>query len=76
MLGVSVIVLPSQTTVSPPNTGRLFTVTVDVVLEQPVAVSVNVKVTVPAESAVTSPSLVTVAIELLLLVQVPPVNGE
>lgn len=49
----------------------------DVALEiQPVAVSVKVNVAVPAETPVTTPALVTVAIAGLLLSQVPPVVGD
>ena len=56
--------------------GLAVTVTDAVVLLQPVDVCVKVKVTVPAATPVTAPALVTVAIELLLLVQVPPVVGD
>jgi hypothetical protein len=44
--------------------------------KQPVAVSLNLKVTVPCATAVTTPASVTVAIEGLLLVHVPPVVGD
>ena len=54
--------------------GKAFTVN-DLVLEQPVAVSVNVKVTIPALTPVTTPALVTVAMDVPLLHQVPPVAG-
>ena len=74
--GVSVIVLPAHTTAGPPSTGGLLTVRLDVVLEHPVAVSVKVKVTVPALTALTMPSLVIVATAVLLLTQLPPVEGE
>jgi hypothetical protein len=57
------------------TTGKAFTVTGDVVLLQPVAVSVKVNVTLPAAAPVTNPALVTVAIVLSLLAQVPPVVG-
>ena len=43
--------------------------------EQPVAVSVKVKVAVPALTPVTTPASVTVATAVLLLIQVPPVFG-
>lgn len=43
---------------------------------QPVFVLVNVNVAVPAETAVTTPALVTVATAGLLLDQVPPVLGD
>jgi hypothetical protein len=46
----------------------------DAVLLQPEAL-VNVKVTLPADTPVTKPPLVTVATEGLLLVQLPPVVG-
>ena len=55
---------------------RPFTVTDDVVLLHPVAVSVNVNVTLPADTPVTTPPLVIVAIALLLLIHVPPVVGD
>jgi hypothetical protein len=58
------------------TTGNAFTVTEEVVLLHPVDVSVKVKVAIPAETPVTSPALVTVAIALLLLNQVPPVDGD
>ena len=43
--------------------------------EHPVELFVNVKVTVPSEIAVTTPLLSTVATALLLLCQIPPVDG-
>ena len=58
------------------GTGRLFTVTADVVLLHPVVDWVNVKVTEPGEIPVIMPEFVTVAIEGLLLVQIPPVAGD
>lgn len=42
----------------------------------PVLVSVNVKVAEPADTPVTTPALVTVATEGLLLTQVPPLVGD
>ena len=52
-------------------------VTVAVGLDvQPVEVWVNVNVTVPAETPVIRPALVMVALEILLLVHVPPVVGD
>lgn len=57
--------------------GKALTVTVEVGREtQPVADRVKVKVTVPAETPVTTPLLVTVATALLLLAQVPPEVGD
>src|SRR5258707_1039088 len=50
-------------------------VTADVVLLQVVVVLVNVNVTLPAATPVTTPALVTVASEALLLTQVPPLTG-
>jgi hypothetical protein len=41
-----------------------------------VVVFVNVKVAVPGATAVTSPALVTVATDGLLLTQVPPLDGD
>ena len=46
-----------------------------VVLLQPVVPSVKVKVTLPAETPVTTPALVTVAMAGLLLTHVPPAAG-
>jgi len=57
------------------TTGRAFTVTLEVVLLQPVAVSVKVNVTLPAVNAVINPALVMVAIAGLLLAHVPPAPG-
>ena len=45
------------------------------VLVHPVPVSVKVKVALPAATPVTTPALLTVAIALLLLAQVPPLVG-
>ena len=56
--------------------GNGLTVIAGVVLLHPVAVSVNVKVGLPAATALTIPPLVTVARLLLLLVQIPPVVGD
>jgi len=74
VLGVTFAVLPTHTAVAPPKAGTSLTVK-DLVAAQPVLVSVNVKVTVPALTPVTTPALVTVATALLLLAQVPPVFG-
>jgi hypothetical protein len=52
-----------------------LTVTDPVVLLQPVTSEVKVKVAVPAATPVTTPPGVTVATDVLLLVQVPPVVG-
>jgi hypothetical protein len=57
------------------GTIAVFTVTLAVVLLQPVAVLVKVNVTVPGLTPVITPALVTVAIPVLLLVQVPPEVG-
>ena len=57
--------------------GLAITVTVLEGLEiQPVVLFVKVKVTVPAFTPTTYPALETVAIELLLLSHVPPVEGD
>ena len=53
-----------------------ITVTVEVVALQPVIELVNMKVAVPADIPVTTPALVTEAINGLLLIQVPPVLGD
>ena len=55
--------------------GNGLTVTLVVVLEQPVAVRVKVNVTLPEATPVTKPAFVTVAIALLLLTHVPPIAG-
>ncbi len=55
--------------------GNALIVTLFVVLEQVVALLVNVKVTFPDATGVITPALVTVAIPVLLLVHVPPVFG-
>jgi len=74
--GDKVIVLPTHTDDDAETTGFALTVTDEVVLLQPVAVFVKVKVAVPADTPVTTPALVTVAMVLLLLVHVPPVTGD
>jgi hypothetical protein len=79
VLGESVVVAPIQILSAPImlTTGVLLTVTGAVGREtQPVEVLVKVKVAEPAVTAVTTPSLVTVATAGLLLVQVPPVVGD
>lgn len=72
--GVTLVVPPKHTVPGPPNTGSALMVN-DTVLLQPVAVLVKVSVTVPAETPVTTPAFVTVAMPVLLLDQVPPVPG-
>src|SRR5439155_2648611 len=47
-----------------------------VVLLHPVVPSVNVNVTLPADTPVITPALVTVAMAVLLLVHVPPLVGD
>jgi hypothetical protein len=78
VVGDSVVVKPAHIVELPVTliVGKAFTVTVDVVLVQPVDVCVKVKVTVPAATPVTTPAFVTVALALLLLVHVPPVVGD
>ena len=72
--GVTLVVPPIHTVPGPPRVGSASTVN-DTVLLQPVAVFVKVSVTAPAETPVTTPSFVTVALPVLLLLQVPPVDG-
>jgi hypothetical protein len=55
--------------------GFAFTVKDAVVAEQVVAASVKVKSTIPSATKVTMPPTVTVATEVLLLIQDPPVVG-
>lgn len=77
--GDKVVVLPTQTALEPVmlTTGNGSTVTAEVGKDtQPVVVLVYVKVALPDETAVTMPALSTVATALLLLVQVPPVDGD
>jgi hypothetical protein len=57
-------------------TGKAFTVTDEVVLLQFVVPSVKVNVTVPADTPVITPALVTVAMALSLLTHVPPEVGD
>lgn len=74
--GLSVMVEPTQSVVAGVLTvGGALIVIDDVVLLQPVPESVNVNVTVPADTPVTNPAFVTVAMALLLLTHVPPVEG-
>ena len=77
--GDKVVVPPTQMVLSPviETTGFTSMVAFPVGLDaQPVAVDVNVKFTEPAATAVTTPALLTVAMALLLLVQVPPEEGD
>lgn len=76
VVGDKVILLPTHTAAGAETTGNALTVTEVVVLEHPVDVSVNVKVTEPAATPVTTPAFVTVAVALLLLTHVPPVVGD
>jgi hypothetical protein len=55
--------------------GGEFTVTDEVVLLQPVVALVNVNVTLPTDTPVTTPPFVMVAFELSLLTHVPPEVG-
>jgi hypothetical protein len=73
--GLKVMVDPKQSVADGTLTVGCCIVTDAVVLLQPVAVSVNVNVTVPANTPVTKPAFVTVATVLSLLTQVPPVDG-
>lgn len=74
-VGLKVMVAPKQSVADGTLTVGCCIVTDAVVLLQPVAVSVNVNVTVPANTPVTKPAFVTVATVLSLLTQVPPVDG-
>jgi hypothetical protein len=60
---------------TPGKAGKAFTETKVVVLLQPVVVFVNVKVVLPADTPVTTPAFVTIALVSSLLTQVPPVVG-
>ena len=70
------IVLPGLTFIETVGMVRALTEIEGIMLEQPVADSLYVKVTVPGATPVTTPALVTVAKLLLLLVQVPPLFGD
>jgi hypothetical protein len=76
--GDTAAVLPTQIEVLPiiATTGNAVTLREGLVWLHPVAVCVNVNETVPAESPVTVPELVTDATSELLLTQVPPVEGD
>jgi hypothetical protein len=74
-IGESVAVEPTHIELGAVTVGRLFIVTLEVVLLQPVAVNVYVNVTVPAATGVITPAFVTVATFVLLLVHVPKVVG-
>ena len=76
VVGDNVAVLPTHTVAGAVTIGKAFTVTEEVVLLHPVVVEVNVNVTDPAATPVMTPALVTVAIAVLLLTQVPPVVGD
>jgi hypothetical protein len=74
VVGDKVVVSPTQTLAGPVilTAGAAFTVTAGVGADvQPVDVLVNVNVAVPAEIPVTTPALVTVATDGLLLIQIP-----
>jgi hypothetical protein len=79
VVGLTVVVLLIQSEVLEPVifvVGRALTVTVLVASDgQSVVLLVNVNITVPPLTPVTTPALVTVAIPLLLLAHVPPVVG-
>ena len=76
LVGDKVAVLPTHTVAGAVTVGNAFTVTDDVVLVHPVVPSVKVNVTEPGATPVITPALVTVAIEVLLLVHVPPLVGD
>ena len=74
--GDRVAVLPTHSDMGAVTAGKAFTVTDEVVLLQFVVASVKVNVTLPADTPVITPALVTVAIELSLLAHVPPEVGD
>ena len=78
VVGEKVVVAPMQIELPPVmlTAGKALIVTVPVVLLQLVVDEVNVKVADPAATPVTTPAEVTVATEVLLLTQVPPVVGD
>lgn len=74
--GLAVIVVPIHiVTEGVLTVGSVFTITGEVVLLQPVAVSIKVKVIVPAETPVTNPVLAIVATLGSLLTHAPPAPG-
>lgn len=76
--GVIVVVVPIQSSDGPVIIGCGFGLTnssPEATDRQPVALSVNLNVEVPALRAVTSPELVIDATDELVLVQVPPEEG-
>jgi hypothetical protein len=79
VVGLTVVVPPIHNEVLDPVifvVGLALTVTVLVASDgQSVVLLVNINVTVPPLTPVTTPALVTVAIAVLLLAQVPPVVG-
>jgi hypothetical protein len=79
VVGLAVVVPPIHNEVLEPDifvVGRAVTVTVLVASDgHSVVLLVNVNVTEPALTPVTTPALVTVAIAVLLLAHVPPVVG-
>jgi hypothetical protein len=76
--GDKVVVLPTHMVGGlAVTTGLAITVTTSVGSEEhPVDVCVQINVTVPGSNPVTTPALLTVAINGLLLAQVPPVVGD
>lgn len=79
VVGYNALVDPMQILLEPVmlTTGIALIVTALVGKDtQPVLVLVKVKVAVPADTPVTTPALVTVAMAGLLLAQVPPVEGD
>jgi hypothetical protein len=71
-------VAPTHTAVGPVKltTGLLFTVIGAEGLDAQPLAFVNVNVALPAPTAVTTPLLFTIATDVLLDVQVPPVDGD
>jgi hypothetical protein len=70
------LVVPLTQMLDPPvTTGNGYTVTYGVILLHP-ADEVKVKVAFPGDIPVTIPELVTVATEVLLLIQVPSASGD
>jgi len=76
VVGDNVAVFPTHTDAGAVTIGNAYTVAGEVVLLQFVVPSVKVNVTLPADTPVITPALVTVAIVLSLLTQVPPVVGD
>src|SRR5437762_12843928 len=76
LVGDSVAVLPTHTDAGAVTFGFALTVTDEVVLLPLLDALLILNVTLPADTPVITPALVTVAMAVLLLVHVPPLVGD